>query len=194
MEVAFFETSSEFRTWLEEHHNTTQEVWVGFYKTSSGKPSITWPEAVDEALCYGWIDGIRKSIDEVSYTIRFTPRQAKSTWSLVNIKRVEELKRLGRMRASGLKAFENRDPKRSGIYSFENRPRKLDPVYEKKFQSNKRAWAFFQAQPPGYQRTASWYVMSAKKDETRMRRLATLIGESEKGLRLLMVAASAKKK
>ncbi len=193
-QIEFFSNQSNFHQWLDKHHDRESELWVGFYKKQSGKPSVTYPEALDEALCYGWIDGVRKSIDEVSYKIRFTPRKAKSTWSLVNTKRVAELKRLGRMRASGLKAFENRDPKRSGIYSFENALRKLDAVYEKKFQSNKRAWAFFQAQPPGYQRTASWWVMSAKKEETRMRRLATLIGESEKGLRLVMVAASAKKK
>jgi len=193
-QIEFFSNQSKFHQWLDKHHDRESELWVGFYKKQSGKPSVTYPEALDEALCYGWIDGVRKSIDEVSYKIRFTPRKAKSTWSLVNTKRVAELKRLGRMRASGLKAFENRDPKRSGIYSFENALRKLDAVYEKKFQSNKRAWAFFQAQPPGYQRTASWWVMSAKKEETRMRRLATLIGESEKGLRLVMVAASAKKK
>ncbi len=193
-QIEFFSNQSKFHQWLDRNHDKKAELWVGFYKKQSGKPSVTYPEALDEALCYGWIDGVRKSIDEVSYKIRFTPRKAKSTWSLVNTKRVAELKRLGCMRASGLKAFENRDPKRSGIYSFENALRKLDAVYEKKFQSNKRAWAFFQAQPPGYQRTASWWVMSAKKEETRMRRLATLIGESEKGLRLVMVAASAKKK
>jgi len=190
--IKFFSNASKFRQWLDKHHDRESELWVGFYKKQSGKPSITYPEALDEALCYGWIDGIRKSIDDVSYKIRFTPRQAKSTWSLVNIKRVEELKRLGRMRASGLNAFETRDPKRSGIYSFENRPRKLAPVYEKKFQSNKRAWAFFQAQPPGYQRIASWYVMSAKKDETRLRRLATLISESEKGVRIGLISGKAK--
>ena len=191
--IKFFSNSSKFRQWLDKHHDKESELWVGFYKKQSGKPSVTYPEALDEVLCYGWIDGIRKSIDEVSYTIRFT-RKAKSTWSLVNTKRVAELKRLGRMRASGLKAFETRDPKRSGIYSFENAPRKLDAVYEKKFQSNKRAWEFFQTQPPGYQRTASWWVMSAKKEETRWRRLASLIRESEKGVRLGVVTGSAKKK
>jgi uncharacterized protein YdeI (YjbR/CyaY-like superfamily) len=191
-QIKFFSNPTKFHRWLGKNHDKQSELWVGFYKKHSDKPSITYPEALDEALCYGWIDGLRKSIDGVSYKIRFTPRQAKSTWSLVNIKRVEELKRLGRMRASGLKAFENRDPKRSGIYSFENAPRNLDAAYEKKFQSNKRAWAFFQAQPPGYRRTASWYVMSAKKEETRWRRLATLISESEKGVRLGLVTGKAK--
>jgi len=193
-QIKFFSNPYKFHQWLDRNHDKKAELWVGFYKKQSGKPSVTYPEALDEALCYGWIDGIRKSIDDESYTIRFTPRRPRSTWSLVNTKRVAELRGLGRMKTPGLKAFENRDPKRSGIYSFENALRKLDAVYEKKFQSNKRAWAFFQAQPPGYQRTASWWVMSAKKEETRMRRLATLIGESEKGLRLVMVAASAKKK
>jgi uncharacterized protein YdeI (YjbR/CyaY-like superfamily) len=166
-QIKFFSNPSKFHQWLDQNHDKESELWVGFYKKDSGKPSITYPEALDEALCYGWIDGLRKSIDEVSYKIRFTPRRAKSTWSLVNTKRVAELKRLGRMCGSGLKAFETRDPKRSGIYSFENAARTLDAVYEKKFQANKRAWAFFQAQPPGYQRTASWWVMSAKKNETR---------------------------
>jgi uncharacterized protein YdeI (YjbR/CyaY-like superfamily) len=193
-QIKFFSNASKFHQWLDKHHDRESELWVGFYKKQSGKPSITYPEALDEALCYGWIDGLRKSIDEVRYKIRFTPRKAKSTWSLVNIKRVEELKRLGCMRAPGLKAFETRDPKRSGIYSFENALRKLDADYEKKFQSNKRAWAFFQAQPPGYQRTASWYVMSAKKEETRWRRLASLISESKKGVRLSLITGSAKKK
>ncbi len=182
MEVTFFETSSEFRTWLEEHHDTTQEVWVGFYKTSSGKPSITWPEAVDEALCFGWIDGIRKSIDDVSYTIRFTPRKSSSIWSSVNIKRVGELSKLGLMRPAGLKVFEERDQKKSGLYSYEQRKdSKLDPAYEKQLKANKKAWDFFQSQPASYQQPAIWWVMSAKQEETRLRRLATLIEDSEHG-------------
>jgi uncharacterized protein YdeI (YjbR/CyaY-like superfamily) len=192
--IKFFSNPSEFHQWLDRHHDKESELWVGFYKKESGRPSITYPEALDEALCYGWIDGVRKSVDEVSYKIRFTPRKAKSTWSLVNTKRVAELKRLGRMKTSGLKAFETRDPKRSGIYSFENAARRLDAVYEKKFQANKRAWAFFQAQPPGYQRTAIWWVMSAKKEETRWRRLASLIRDSQKGVRLGLITGSTKEK
>src|SRR6266853_5040514 len=121
MEVTFFESPSAFRTWLEEHHETTQEVWVGFYKKSSGKPSITWPEAVDEALCFGWIDGLRKGIDDLSYMIRFTPRRSTSNWSAINIRRMKELMRERRVRPAGIKAFQKRVAERSGIYSYENR-------------------------------------------------------------------------
>src|SRR5438270_3852964 len=141
MEVTFFESPSAFRAWLEEHHDTTQELWVGFYKKSSGKPSITWPEAVDEALCFGWIDGLRKGIDDVSYMIRFTPRKPSSNWSTVNVKRVAELSRLGLMRPAGLKAFEARAQEKSGIYAYEQRNNaKLDEAYEQQFRANKQAW------------------------------------------------------
>jgi len=142
---------------------------------------MTWPESVDEALCFGWIDGIRKSVDGISYTIRFTPRKPRSNWSAINLKRVQALKKMGRMQATGLKAFEARDSKRSGVYSFEQRRPKLDEAYEKKLKANKAAWKFFQAQAPWYQRTSSWWVMSAKKEETRLKRLATLIDDSAHG-------------
>jgi uncharacterized protein YdeI (YjbR/CyaY-like superfamily) len=182
----FFPTPADFRNWLERNHDTARELLVGFYKKGSGKPSITWPESVDEALCFGWIDGIRRSIDAESYSIRFTPRRAKSIWSNVNTKRVAELTRQGRMDAAGLAAFKARDPKRSGIYSFEQRKKdqRLDAAYEAKLRKNKKAWAFFQAQAPYYQRMASLYVMSAKKEETRLRRLATLIADSAAGRRI----------
>lgn len=179
--ATFFKSPAAFRQWLAQHHDKTQELWVGFYKKSSGKPSITWPESVDEALCFGWIDGVRKSLDEDSYTIRFTPRTRRSAWSNINIKRVGELTDLGRMQPSGLKAFEARDQKRSGTYSYEQRQRKLDDTYESKLKASKQAWNFFQGQPPWYQRIASYWVMSAKKEETRLRRLATLIDDSAKG-------------
>src|SRR5689334_96598 len=164
MDVTFFETASAFRTWLEEHHDTAQELLVGFYKKNSGKPSITWPESVDEALCFGWIDGVRKSIDDISYTIRFTPRKPRSTWSTVNIKRVEELTRLGLMRPAGLKAFEQRAEEKSGIYAYEQKnAAELDPTYEQQFRANQKAWDFFQAQAAWYRKTAIWWVISAKK-------------------------------
>jgi uncharacterized protein YdeI (YjbR/CyaY-like superfamily) len=180
MKPRFFRTPSEFRTWLERNHDKTRELFVGFYKKSSGKPSITWPDSVDEALCFGWIDGVRRTIDDVSYVIRFTPRRARSNWSAINVKRVKELTKLGRMRPAGLKAFEARDVRRSGIYSYEQRAKqqKLSATYETKVQANQAAWTFFQSQAPWYQRRASLWVMSAKKEETRLRRLATLIDES----------------
>src|SRR3990172_3023161 len=159
MTVKFFKSSSEFRKWLGEQHDKTTELWLGFYKKSSGKATFTYQQALDEALCFGWIDGVRKSRDENSYIIRFSPRKSKSTWSLVNVKRAKELKTMGRMKASGLKGFDGRDPRKSGIYSFENAERKLHPDYEQKFKANRKAWAFFQAQPPGYQRTANYWVM-----------------------------------
>ena len=186
MEPTFFPTPADFRKWFEKNHDTATELLVGFYKKGSGRPSITWPESVDEALCFGWIDGIRRSIDAESYSIRFTPRRARSIWSNVNTKRVAELTRQGRMHATGLKAFEARDPKRSGIYLFEQRQKdmRLDPALEAKFKKNKKAWAFFEAQPPGYRRIGSLYVMSAKKEETRLKRLATLMKESAAGRRI----------
>src|SRR3989442_1071939 len=184
IKIRFFKSSFEFREWLEENHDRATELWVGFYKKNSGQTGISYPEAVDEALCFGWIDGIKKSVDEISYTNRFTPRRPSSTWSLANTKRAEELRKLERMKAPGLKAVQARDPHKTGIYSFENRPRKLDVVYERKFRANQKAWEFFQTQPPGYRRTASYWVMSAKKDETRLRRLASLIKDSKTGIRL----------
>ena len=177
----FFATPSEFRAWLEKHHDTTQELWVGFYKTNSGKPSITWPEAVDEMLCFGWIDGVRKGIDDVSYTIRVTPRKPRSTWSAVNIKRVKELTTQGLMRAAGLKAFEQRAEERSEIYAYERENARLDDAFEQQFRANTKAWDFFQAQAASYRKAAIWWVGSPKKEETRLKRLATLIEDSEHG-------------
>ena len=194
MDITFFQSPSEFRTWLEEHHNSSSELWVGFHKKSSGKPSITWPEAVDEALCFGWIDGVRKSIDESSYTIRFTPRKPRSNWSSVNIQRVGELTELGRMQPAGLKAFHERDEEKSKQYSYERATRKLDGIYEEQFRANTKAWEFFQAQPPSYQKVASWWVISARKEETRLKRLATLIADSEKGQKLAMFTYPSKDK
>ncbi len=180
--ATFFATPAEWRAWLEQHHAQERELWVGFHKKGSGRPSITWPEAVDEALCFGWIDGVRRRIDDESYSIRFTPRKARSVWSAVNIGRVEELTRLGRMRPAGLRAFEGRAAERSGIYAYENRDAaELAPDDEAQFRAHEAAWAFFGAQPPWYRRSAIWWVVSAKREETRRKRLATLIADSAQG-------------
>ena len=182
MDATFFSSPEAFRAWLEQHHTTAQELWVGFYKKSSGKPSITWPESVDEALCFGWIDGLRKRIDDESYTIRFTPRKPRSTWSAVNIKRVEELTKQGRMRPAGLEAFAQCTKDKSGIYAYEQRDTAaLDAADEQQFRANQRAWDFFQAQPASYRKTAIWWVVSAKQEATRRKRLATLIDDSAHG-------------
>jgi uncharacterized protein YdeI (YjbR/CyaY-like superfamily) len=182
MTPEFFATPSELRAWLARHHDKTSELWVGFYKRNSGKPSITWPEAVDAALCFGWIDGVRKSIDEVSYTIRLTPRKPRSTWSTINIEKVQELTKLGLMHRKGFEAFQGRTKEKSGIYSYEQRRNvELEPVYEKKLRASKKAYKFFRAQAPWYQRTCIFWVMSAKKEETRLKRLATLIECSREG-------------
>lgn len=179
MRPKFFSSPSAWHEWLEEHHEKHEELWVGFHKVGSGKPSITWPEAVDGALCFGWIDGVRKSLGETSYVIRFTPRRAKSVWSAVNTKRVAELSALGLMRPKGSEAFERRTGKRSQIYAYEQRKgAKLSGAYKKQFRANKKAWEFFQAQPPWYRRTANWWVISAKKEETRLKRLAQLMEDS----------------
>lgn len=176
----FFPSPSAWGAWLEEHHAETMELWVGLYKRDSGRPSITWPEAVDGALCFGWIDGIRKSIDNISYKIRFTPQKPRSVWSAVNVRRATELSTMGLMHPAGLAAFQKRDGKRSEIYSYEQRrSAKLPPAYEKRFRTMRAAWAFFQAQAPGYQRICSWWVISAKREETRLKRLAALIEHSE---------------
>ena len=184
MKPKFFSAPEHFRRWLEQNHASAQEMLVGFHKKASGKKSITYAEALDEALCFGWIDGVRRNFDETSYTIRFTPRKPRSIWSLVNVRHVERLQKEGRMHAAGLAAFEKRDPKRTGIYSFENRPRELSPECEKEFRKSKAAWEFFQAQPPGYKRLMTFWVMGAKKEETRAGRLRRLIETSAKGERI----------
>jgi uncharacterized protein YdeI (YjbR/CyaY-like superfamily) len=175
----FFATAAEFRAYLAKHHAKKTELLVGFHKRDSGKPSITWPESVDEALCVGWIDGVRKSLGATSYTIRFTPRKPRSNWSAINIERVKELTAAGRMLPAGLSAFEHRTDARTAVYSYEQRHDvELSAAQQKQFRADKEAWAYFQAQPPHYRRTSTYWVMSAKKEETRVRRLATLIAES----------------
>lgn len=172
----FFAALVDWRAWLEKHHADAEELWVGFYKRDSGRPSITWPESVDGALCFGWIDGVRKSLDAVSYKIRFTPRKPRSVWSAINIKRVGDLSKLNLMHPAGLAAFEKREGDRSAIYAYEQRKTaRLPPPFQKKFRESPVAWAFFQSRPPWYQRTSSYWVVSAKREETRMKRLALLI-------------------
>jgi uncharacterized protein YdeI (YjbR/CyaY-like superfamily) len=181
----FFPAPQDFRTWLGANHRKETELWVGFYKKGSGRPSITWPESVDEALCMGWIDGLRKTIDAESYQIRFTPRKPTSNWSAVNIGRVQALTSLGRMRPAGLKAFERRTEEKSGIYAYENRKSAvLGKAAEKQFRLRRKAWDFFQRQPAGYRQIVTWWIISAKKEETRRQRLEKLIAQSEAGKRM----------
>ncbi len=184
MEPAYFETPLDFRNWLEKNHDKATELLVGFYKVGSGKPSIKWPESVDQALCFGWIDGIRKSIDSESYSVRFTPRKPGSNWSGINIRKVEELIKIGMMHPSGLAAFKKWNDQKPEIYSYENKPEKLSNEYESVFKSNPKAWDFFQLQPPSYQKTAFFWVMSAKQEATRQKRLNELIADSEAGLKI----------
>ncbi len=173
--LKFFATPAAWREWLANNHERT-ELWVGLYKRNSGKPSITWPEAVDGALCFGWIDGVRKGVDSTSYKIRFTPRKARSIWSAVNVKRAAELAKLGLMHSAGFAALEKRTGARTEIYSYEQRKgAQLPPKYEKQFRKKPAAWKYFQSQAPWYRRTSSWWVISAKKEETQLKRLAALI-------------------
>jgi uncharacterized protein YdeI (YjbR/CyaY-like superfamily) len=180
----FFKTPGSFGKWLAANHAKSEELWVGFYKKGSGKASITWPESVDEALCFGWIDGVRKSIDEESYKIRFTPRKPTSVWSAVNIRNVAKLIEQDRMQAAGMKAFEARKENRSGIYAYEQRSPELVEPYLGKLKRNKAAWEFFRAQPPSYRKVMNWWVVSAKREETRIKRLEQLIEESAQGRRM----------
>ena len=184
MRVVFFRSPSELRKWFEKNHAAMGELWIGFYKKGSGRPSITWPESVDQALCFGWIDGIRKRVDYVSYKIRFTPRRRVSIWSAVNTKRAAELINGKQMRPAGLKAFAARRENKSGIYSYEQRRADLVAPYSAMLKRNKSAWNFFQAQPPSYRKMVGWWIVSAKKSETRLKRMEKLIAASSKGKRL----------
>ena len=176
--LKYFKSASAFRRWLEVNHARVSELWVGFFKKGSGKGGLTYAEAVDEALCFGWIDGLKKRVDDLSYTHRFTPRKPKSNWSRINIQHAVRLKKAGRMAPAGLKAYAAREPERSGAYSFENAPRKLPAADETQFKTDQIAWEFFLRQPAGYRRMAIWWVLCAKKPETRARRLGRLIAES----------------
>ena len=179
----FFASAAEFRAWLARHHADTAELFVGFYRKGHGE-GLTYQEAVDEALCFGWIDGIIKKLDATRYMHRFTPRRPGSIWSLTNIRHVERLKAAGRMQPTGLAAFAARKAAKTGIYAFEQRGQKLTREEEKVFRANARAWAFFQRQAPWYQRKVAWWIRSAKQDATRTRRLAQLVAASAEGRRL----------
>ncbi|HUC52674.1 MAG TPA: YdeI/OmpD-associated family protein [Candidatus Cybelea sp.] len=177
----FFLTPADFRDWLEAHHDKFPELLVGFHKKSSGKPSITWPESVEAALCFGWIDGVRKSFDETSYTIRFTPRKPTSIWSSINLNLVRKLTKQGLMHPAGLKAFAARNEEKSAIYSYEQRrTARFTREQEKQFRANKPAWEFFRSQAPWYQRVTTYWVISAKKEETKLKRLSELIESSQR--------------
>jgi uncharacterized protein YdeI (YjbR/CyaY-like superfamily) len=182
MKATFFASPAELQKWFEEHHDKETELLIGYYKKSSGKQGITWAESVNEALCFGWIDGVRKGIDETAYTVRFTPRKPGSIWSATNIKNVEDLTEKGLMQPAGLKAFEARKKEKSAIYSYEQKNSiQFEPSYEKELRANKKAWEFFHSTAPSYQKAAIWWVMGAKREETRLRRLEQLIKDSEQG-------------
>ena len=184
MIITFFTTQEDFRKWLKKNHKKEKELLVGFYRANSGIPSMTWPESVDQALCFGWIDGVRKSVDKDSYSIRFTPRKTTSIWSAINIKKVEELTKAGLMRPEGLKAFSFRTEKKSRVYSHENEAIDLAPAYEKQFKKNKLAWDFFKVQAPSYRKVMIHWIMKAKQEETRLSRLEKTIKISEQQKRM----------
>lgn len=186
MSPTYFESAEHFREWLEENHRKATELMVGFRKVGSGLPSMTWPESVDEALCFGWIDGVRKRIDDSSYVIRFTPRRKGSIWSSVNLAKVQELTALGRIRPAGIAAHESRSSKKTGVYSFEQeRPVVLAPAEVRDFRKNRGAWKYFETAAPSYRKVITYWVVSAKQPATRARRLAQLIEACAEGRRLL---------
>lgn len=187
-DLIYFKDQDDFSAWLEKHHAKIEEIWVGYFKKGSGKENLTWSESVDVALCFGWIDGIRKTVDEESYKIRFTPRKMNSVWSAVNVKKVEQLIADKRMRPEGLKLFKNRSDKEG--YSSDKRNTELDKAYEKQVKANEQAWEYFSNLAPSYKRDSIWWVMSAKKEETRLRRLDVLIESCEEGLKIPMLRQS----
>jgi uncharacterized protein YdeI (YjbR/CyaY-like superfamily) len=183
MNPIFFENPQAFRNWLEANHTVEKELIVGYYKVSTGKPSMTWSESVDQALCFGWIDGIRRSLDDESYCIRFTPRKPNSNWSAVNIKKVEELVASGQMTPAGMKLFNLRKEEKQEVYTYENRVETFPPEVEERFRQNEKAWAFFSKQAPSYRKAVIYWVMSAKQETTFEKRLAQLIESSQNGKR-----------
>ena len=193
MDAIYFESPAAFRRWLEKHHRTAEEVLVGYHKRHTKRPSLTWQESVDEALCIGWIDGIRRSVDADRYTIRFTPRRKGSIWSAVNVRRVAALTEEGRMRPSGLAAFEARTAEKTALYSYERQRAALTKAQLATFKKNTAAWKFFEAQPPGYRKIAAFYVSSAKKVETQARRLQRLIDDSAAGRKIGVLERPGKK-
>ena len=184
MKPKFFPTQEDFRRWLEENHERETELIVGFYNVKSGKQTMTWSEGVDQALCFGWIDGVRRKVDDESYSNRFTPRRANSNWSAVNIKKVEDLTAKGLMKPAGIAAFEKREDKRSAVYAYENEQKQFTGEFEKRFKANAKAWDFFEKQANWYKKLMTGWVMNAKQEATRERRLEKLITESENERRL----------
>jgi uncharacterized protein YdeI (YjbR/CyaY-like superfamily) len=182
--IKYFKTEEDLRKWYMKNHSKLTEQWIGYYKKTSGKPSITYSQAVDQALCFGWIDGIAKGIDENQYCQRFTPRRKNSIWSAVNLKKVDELTKKKLMMPAGMKTYNGRNKNRTNMYSFEQEKHELPSQYEKKFKANKKAWANFQLMAPSYRKPAIWWVISAKQEETQLRRLATLIEDSENGRKI----------
>jgi uncharacterized protein YdeI (YjbR/CyaY-like superfamily) len=182
MDEIYFKSTTEFRDWLEEHHDTAEEVWVGLYKKKSKKVGITYTEALDEGLCYGWIDGLRKSVDDERWKIRFSPRTSKSIWSQVNLKRIKELIDEDRVQPPGMKAYEERDESLTNQYSFERENAELSKEFEAQFRANEKAWQYFQDQRPSYRKQTIWWVISAKRESTRQRRLEELIDSSANGV------------
>ena len=181
----YYTTAQEFRAWLDKNHQSEKELWVGFYKKATDIPSITWSESVDQALCYGWIDGIRKKVDEKSYKIRFTPRKPNSIWSAVNLAKMKELEAKGLLQAAGIAIFEKRDEKKAKLYSYEQRKKAtLPPEYLEQIKSNGKAWDFFENLAPSYKKNSVFWVVNAKREETRLRRLKILIESSEQGLKI----------
>ena len=189
----FFKSSNELHKWFQRNHYKASDLWIGFYTVKSEKGAATYKEALDEALCFGWIDGIRKNVDKGSYTIRFTPRKKRSIWSNVNTKRMNELIKEGRVQASGMEAFKERIEEKTGVYSFEQNSHKLSSAFEKKFRSNKKAWKFFTSKAPWYQRTCIHWVMGAKQEATRLKRMETLINDSENEKTLRQLTRTTKK-
>src|SRR5262245_35718061 len=182
--VRFFPTAADLRAWFKANHETASELWLGYHLKKTGRPSVTWQDAVDQELCFGWIDSVRYSLTGDTTAQRLTPRRKGSIWSAINIKRFLELEALGLVHPAGRAAFEKRDEERSRVYSYENRSRGFDAATEAAFRRHNAAWKFFEAQAPSYRRTASFWVMSAKRDETRQRRLERLIASSQAGERV----------
>ncbi len=184
MDPKFFKTQKDLRKWFEKNSNKESELIVGFYKVSSGKSSITWPQSVYEAICFGWIDGVRKSIDKESYMIRFTPRKTGSIWSKINIEKAEELIKNKLMKPEGLNAYILRKDSKSKIYAYEQKDVALNKDFEKIFKANKKAWEYFQSQPPSYQKQTIWGIINAKQESTKIKRLNELIADSEAGVHI----------
>lgn len=194
MKPTYFATPAELRAWFEKHHETAAELHLGYFKKSSGKPSVTWPESVDQALCFGWIDGVRKGLDDARYMIRFTPRKPTSIWSAVNTRRVKELEAAGLMRPAGLRAFALRDEKRTAIYAYEREVASLPPDYTERLKSNRAAFEFYQEQPLGYRRISAYWVTTAKQEATRDRRFGLLLEHCARGRRIPQLLSPAAKK